>query len=191
MGSPFDGADGVHERERVLVEAVVVLQSNLDIHVVPKTFDVDRRIVKGLVTTVQALYEFHHPSLKLEVVALVAAFVLDPDLEPGVQEGKFAKTLGQRVERVVQRLENLTVGKKGELGSIVLCSNEQGLEIRDAEKAAAVIIDLVARIDNTDTLAARRVIDVIRDMAIDQLENIEGGYNVDGAIDYLKEGTLS
>jgi hypothetical protein len=63
----------------------------------------------GLVL-IQMLDERNDAAVVLKLVALSVPLIIDGDEDAAIQKGELAETLGERVEAVLGRLENLRVG---------------------------------------------------------------------------------
>ena len=60
------------------------------------------------------------PPSVLKLMALGVSLVVERDQNAGVQERELAKALRKRVEAELDRLENLLVGREGDLGTAFL-----------------------------------------------------------------------
>jgi len=102
--------DGVHVGEDVLVDAVVVLDGDLDLCAPAVAREVDR-LVQRVLALIQADDVLDDPALVLEGLLALAprAFVAQDDLDPGGQVGQLAQALDDGVEVVVGGGEDLPV----------------------------------------------------------------------------------
>ena len=111
MGAAFVGVDVVHEGERVLVVAVLVLQGDIDVDVVLDRVERDRLGMGGLLVPVQPLDELGQPALGVERFALALfALVLDRDRDPLVEERELSQPVRQGGVVELENLEDLRVG---------------------------------------------------------------------------------
>ena len=110
--------DVVHEREDGLVEAVVVLQRQLDPDVVLYRVDRHDLVVDRLVRPVEILHELAQPALGEErLIALITqALVLERDRDALVQERQFPQTRRQRIVVEPRLGEDRAIGLEPDLG---------------------------------------------------------------------------
>ena len=120
--------------------AVVPLQRDLDVDAVLLAVHVDRLVVDRRLVLVQVLHEGVDATLVEELVALAVALVVDGDRDAAVQEGEFAQTLRQRVEAVVDGLEDQLVRPERDLRSALL---RRAGDFEIALRCAALVLLLV------------------------------------------------
>ena len=120
VGAAFVRVDVVREREDQLRIAVVPLQGDLGVDAVLVALHEDRLLVDERLVLVQMLDERDDAAFVLELVALAVALIVDRDEDAAVQECEFAESLGQRVEAVFGRLENLRVWLERDLRAAAL-----------------------------------------------------------------------
>ena len=101
------GVDVVGEREDQLRIAVVPLQGDLGVDAVLVALHEHRLVVDDRLVLVQMLDERDDAALVLELVALAVALVVDRDENAAVEEGELPESLGERVEAVFGRFEDL------------------------------------------------------------------------------------
>ncbi len=114
-----DGVDVIGEAKDGFGVGVVVLQADLDMHLVFVGFHIDGLVVEGLLAAVQVLDEFDDAAVVLELGALGlaglgigGALVGERNGETAIQKGHLAQTLRQGVEVIFGRGENGTVGQE-------------------------------------------------------------------------------
>jgi hypothetical protein len=111
--------DVVREGIHVLGVAVVVLEGHFEHDAALLYFNEDRLVERRL-GAVQMLHEGDDAALVLEDLLLLLALVLERDFETLVEEGQLAQALGQDVEAVLGRLEDLAVRLEGHHGPAFL-----------------------------------------------------------------------
>ena len=145
--APFVRVDVVGERVDRLGVAVVPLQRDLDVDAVLLAVHVDRLVVDGRLVLVQVLDEGDDPALVEELVRLAVALVVERDRHAAVQEGELAQPLGERVEAVLRRLEDLRVGLERDLRAALL-RGPGDLEVGHRRAAlVALLVDLAVAPD--------------------------------------------
>ena len=107
--------DRVGVGEDLLLVALVVLHRDLDLDAVALALDVDGLRVQRLLVAVEIRDELDDAALVEEIVLLAVALVLEDDAQPLVEEGELAQALGERVEVVLENLEDLLVGEERDL----------------------------------------------------------------------------
>ena len=140
MRAAFVGVDVVREGVDRFRVAVVPLQRDLDVDAVLVAAHVDRLVVRRGAVLIQILDERVDAALVEEVVRLAVALVFDGDGDATVQEGELAQALRQRVEAVFGGLENLRIGREGDLGAALL---GRAGDFQRLDRIAAVIALLV------------------------------------------------
>ena len=97
MCAAVDSVDAVGERESRLVEAIVVLERDLDHRAFDGALHVER-VVVGVAVLVESHYE--RADAALEVVGEAAVYALVDELDPDAlrEEGHLAEALHERVE---------------------------------------------------------------------------------------------
>src|SRR5690606_1500051 len=83
----------------------------------------------------------------LEPVALAIALVVDGDEDAAVQKGKLAQPLGERVEAVLRRFEDLRIGPEGDLRTTLLRSARDLQRTCRHAALVALLIDLTVAPD--------------------------------------------
>ena len=107
VGAAVDRVDVVGEGQDVLGVGVVVLEGDLDDGRAVAPLDVDRAVVEGLLVPVQVPDERHEAALEVERALAVDPLVDERDPDALGQVGRLAEALGDRLERVLGRLEHL------------------------------------------------------------------------------------
>jgi hypothetical protein len=139
--------DVVHEGEDVLHVAVVVLEGELDDDLVPLARMGDGGRVEDGLVLVQVLHEGDDAPLVLEVVLLPRPLVEELDPDALVEERELAEPLRERVEVVVDRLEDRGVGLPVD-GRSRTVGRPQLLDVaRDHAALVALAVLLAAAID--------------------------------------------
>src|SRR6188474_2367979 len=101
--------DVVREAEDQLRVAVVPLQGDLGVDAVLVTLHENRLLVDERLVLVQVLDERGDAAFILKLVVLAVSLIVDRDEDAAIQERELAESLGQRVEAVLGRFENLRV----------------------------------------------------------------------------------
>ena len=114
MRAAIDGIDRVGEGKNIFGVAVVVLQRDFHFDVFALAFHGDRRVVQHLLAAVEMLDEFHDAAGEAKFGRLVAALVLQGDLQALVQKGQFAQALRQDVVAVDGLFEDGGIGMEGD-----------------------------------------------------------------------------
>ncbi len=109
VAAAVDGVDAVGEGEGGLGEAVVVLDRGLDRGVVDLALDVDRAGVEDFAVVVQVADEAGDAAFEVEVHLAVVALVDEVDPDALGQVGVLAEALDERLEVVVEGVEDLAV----------------------------------------------------------------------------------
>ena len=125
MGSTFDCIDVIREGIDGFVVRVVVLNRDFGINndvttmIVEAALTVkkDRLWMEGISLFVQMLDEGVDSALVTEVMTLVRLEVSDDDSNAGVQEGEFAQSPREDVERKLGHRKNFGIRQKGHLGT--------------------------------------------------------------------------
>jgi hypothetical protein len=96
-----DRIDRIGEGENVFGVGVVILQRDFHFHLIALAFHVNRRVVENAFAAVQMLHKFGDAAGEAEFGLLVGAtLIFERDLQALVEEGEFAKTLGERVKTI-------------------------------------------------------------------------------------------
>jgi hypothetical protein len=85
---------------------------------------------------VQVLDERDDAAVVLEFVALAVALVVDRDDDAAVEKGEFAQPLGERVETVFRRFEDLQIGAESHLRAAAL---RRAGDFEIADRVAALV----------------------------------------------------
>ena len=120
MGSALLRVDVVRKGVHGVRVAVVPLQRDLYVHAVAGAVHVDRSAVDHRLVLVDELDERADASLVGELVLLAGALVDERDDHAGVQECQLPEAVRQRIEAVLDGLEDLIVGLERDLGAAPL-----------------------------------------------------------------------
>ena len=106
------GVDVVHEREDVLVVAIVVLERELDVDAVSLGIDVHDLLVQNLFLVVEELHHLPEAALGVEDLTLLhsLALVLERDADALVQIGQLAQPVGDGVVIELELGEDRVIG---------------------------------------------------------------------------------
>ena len=147
MSSALVGVDVVDEGEDVLAVGGIVLEGQLDNDVVLGAFEEDGPGVEDVLVLVEILDELQDAALVLEIIGFAGTFVGDEDADAAVEEAQLAHALGQDLEAVFARFEDLVVGPERGLGPGLLgLAHLLKLGQRDAA-LVALDVDAAFRLD--------------------------------------------
>ena len=113
----FVRVDVVREGENQLRVTIVPLQRDFGVDAFLGALYEDRLVVDDRFVLVQVLDEGDDPAVVLKPVVLPVALVMNSDQDAAVQERQFSQSLCQRIEAVVDGLENLLVRLEGDFGA--------------------------------------------------------------------------
>src|SRR4051794_238787 len=115
MGAALVRVDVVREREDRLLVRGVPLHRHLDLALVGGALEEDDLLVDGLLVLVEVAHEVLDAAVVLELDAMALGALVDERYaETAREEGRLAQPRLERVELVVERLEDLEVGKEGD-----------------------------------------------------------------------------
>ena len=142
MRAAFMRADVVRKRQRLFIEAGVVLQGEVHRHVVLNAFAADDGMQAGLVA-VQILDELLEAAFGMIGVTFVGALVVADDGEALVEIGQFLEALLQNVEGVDGSFEYFLIGLEA-YGGTVPFRIAEGLHLGDGHAAFITLTPALA-----------------------------------------------